>query len=123
VGDARGPGGSAVAAGCTAPAVVNHHRLTPVLRSAAAAGAVGHRAAAESSSPRRSDEDEFGFSGLGRCGRANQLLLGPWIRMGRGASCKIGLGHSGLSPSSSTLRNVGIYYVFINLIMRLFHFS
>jgi hypothetical protein len=46
VGDARGPGGSAVAAGSAAPAVVNHHRLTPVLRPAAAAGAVGHRAVA-----------------------------------------------------------------------------
>ena len=44
VGDARGPGGSAVAAGRAAPAVVNHHRLAPVPRTAAAAGAVGHRA-------------------------------------------------------------------------------
>lgn len=115
MGDARGPGGSAVAAGSAAPAVVNHHRLTPVLRPAAAAGAVGHRATAGASSPRRSDEDEFGFSGLGRCGRANQLL-GPWIWMGRGASCKIGLGQLGLPPPSSTLRNV-------DTLTRMFHIS
>ena len=44
VGDARGPGGSAVAAGRAAPAVVDHHRLAPVPRTAAAAGAAGHRA-------------------------------------------------------------------------------
>jgi hypothetical protein len=37
VGDARGAGGAAVAAGHAAPAAVDHHRLAP------AAGAVGHR--------------------------------------------------------------------------------
>ena len=50
VGYARGTGGSAVAAGCAPPAVVDHHRLANASAStgpgAAAAGAVRHHAEA-----------------------------------------------------------------------------
>jgi hypothetical protein len=86
VGDARGAGGLAVAAGRAAPAIVDHHGLAPApvaAGAAAAASAVGHRAAdgcfvAEPDG--RSGEDGFGFSELD--GAVGENQLGPQIWMG-----------------------------------------
>jgi hypothetical protein len=93
VGDARGKGGAAVAAGHAEPAAVDHHRLAPA--AGAAAGAVGHRLAdgcfvaaaplQRISTP--APEHGFGFSGLAvRLG--NQLgsrYTRPTGRAGRAA--------------------------------------
>jgi hypothetical protein len=87
VGDARGAGGSAVAAGRAAPAIVDHHGLAapPVsvsVAAAAAASAVGHRAVDGcfvAAPDGRSGEDGFGFSGLdGAIGGINWLPGHGW---------------------------------------------
>jgi hypothetical protein len=89
VGDARGPGGSAVAAGRAAPAVVNHHRLAPVPRTAAAAGAVGHRAGRVTRRRAGARRTGLGLEGLGdEVGRISCWVPGSGTL--DGATCKIG---------------------------------
>jgi hypothetical protein len=111
VGDARGKGGAAVAAGHAEPAAVDHHRLAPA--AGAAAGAVGHRLAdgcfvaaaplQRISTP--APEHGFGFSGLavrlgnqlgsrytrptGRAGRARAFWAWPVARH-RIKTCRVG---------------------------------